>query len=242
MDKLGQYWALLMTAAAGLGWAAGFAYADANFDARGDGPSDPDESPWSFVRELEDGVRVYQRPTASGVPEARAVLDTDIPLEDLREVITDYEHFSEFFPHMESSVIEDADPTRPVVRQRLRFPLLLAAREYLIQVDIMSDANGDTKRDTKRDTGGEVRQWLVSWRQIRLPQLPVDAVEPIDLHGSWRLSVRCKITRSISHLGMRDRWYSSTRRGTSVVRCSRVQARDRRFADPWDKCPHRYGS
>ena len=56
------------------------------------------------------------------------------------------------------------------------------------------------------------------------------------------LSVRCKITRSISHLGMRDRWYSSTRRGTSVVRCSRVQARDRRFADPWDKCPHRYGS
>ena len=57
-----------------------------------------------------------------------------------------------------------------------------------------------------------------------------------------QLSVRCKITRSISHLGMRDRWYSSTRRGTSVVRCSRVQARDRRFADPWDKCPHRYGS
>ena len=56
------------------------------------------------------------------------------------------------------------------------------------------------------------------------------------------LSVRRKITRSISHLGMRDRWYSSTRRGTSVVRCSRVQARDRRFADPWDKCPHRYGS
>ena len=58
----------------------------------------------------------------------------------------------------------------------------------------------------------------------------------------WHLSVRRKITRSISHLGMRDRWYSSTRRGTSVVRCSRVRARDRRFADPWDKCPHRYGS
>lgn len=124
-------------------------------------------------------------------------LDTDIPLEDLREVITDYEHFSEFFPHMESSVIEDADPTRPVVRQRLRFPLLLAAREYLIQVDMMSDANGDTKRDTKRDTGGEARQWLVSWRQIRLPQLPVDAVEPIDLHGSWRLSRKAAGTRIV---------------------------------------------
>ena len=78
---------------------------------------------------------------------------------------------------------------------------------------------------------------------VKAPQFNDSAFFSIArVDGGSGLSVRRKITRSISHLGMRDRWYSSTRRGTSVVRCSRVRARDRRFADPWDKCPHRYGS
>lgn len=144
----------------------------------------PEDEGWTFVHELDDGLRIFRRSRPgepAGIPEVRIRVRVPLSVGALRAVLTDYAHVEDFIPHVKSSSVVQAGPDWALVRQRLAFPPVLAMREYMIRLEIGGDGGG----------------WEVRWEQVPLPAPPDDAVEPRALWGSWRLEPRGKGTEVV---------------------------------------------
>lgn len=133
----------------------------------------PPGASWTPVRQTAD-MRLYQRHTAAGLPEAAARVQWKATPEDLYRLIWKYEHFAGLIPNVESSLVLERNEHHVWVYQRLDYPAPVRDRHYVLE---------STDRLSHPTTG----HYRVEWRLSDRYPLPGDnrAVPPAAFSGCW---------------------------------------------------------
>lgn len=128
---------------------------------------------WTQVRQTAD-MRLYQRDTSGGLPEAAARVRWQAEPRELYRLVWEYEHFAGVIPNIGVSNVLERDEQRVWVYQRLDFPAPVRDRHYVLE---------STDRRSEPAHG----RYRIEWRLSERFDLPgdADAVPPAAFRGCW---------------------------------------------------------
>jgi len=154
-------------------WAAGWFVNGAGASSPGDAAA-PE---WKTVRRVGE-IEISRRPVSgSSIPAVRGRTHFPAPVADVFHVISDYDRFAGFIPHVSESRVVEQNGRATLVYQRLGFPVPVADRHYIIHV--VNDLHALPMRVID-----------ISWELDRVRSLALstkDALVPVAFSGSWHL-------------------------------------------------------
>lgn len=134
---------------------------------------------WLPVRQSDAGTLYRRCREDSDLPEVMIRTRFQAPPGRVFAVVTDYDRFAEFIPHVRVSRVLDsqADGTRWVYHQ-LHFPAPVADRVYVIR----------SQDRASRPAGGYYRvEWALAEREFSILQ-DAAGVQPVAFSGFWELA------------------------------------------------------
>ncbi|RRQ21574.1 SRPBCC family protein [Thiohalobacter thiocyanaticus] len=128
---------------------------------------------WAQVHQGSD-MRLYQRDTAGGVPEAAVRVRWQAEPRALYQLIWEYEHFAGVIPDVGVSDVLERNGRHVWVYQRLDYPAPVQDRHYVLE-------------STDRLSEPEDGHYRVEWRLSQRYELPgdADAMPPAAFSGCW---------------------------------------------------------
>lgn len=138
----------------------------------------PETDGWESIRQVGD-IQLYRRSVeGSAFPAQLAHTRFKVSARGVFDVITDYNHFTDFVPSVAESRILDTSGRTNRVYQRLELPMLVADRHYIIK----------TEDQVGRGRGETIRvDWQLDEERSRSLEKDI-AVLPKAFSGFWQLT------------------------------------------------------